>query len=309
MIAELSKALHQYWGYNSFLPLQEEAIQSVMEDRDSVVILPTGGGKSLCYQLPAACRDGLAVVVSPLIALMKDQVDGLRACGIATAAVHSGVAVHEKLDIAARIAHGELRLLYLSPERLLTSKTLDFLARQRLSFFAVDEAHCISAWGHDFRPEYRGLSILRQRFPAVSLHAYTATATPRVREDIVQQLQLRDPRILVGSFHRGNLIYRAARRSRLRQQGTAVLDRYRGQSGIIYCISRAETEELSESLRQQGYSAVAYHAGLTDQERAQRQDAFIREQVDTIVATIAFGMGIDKSNVRYVIHAGMPKSL
>jgi ATP-dependent DNA helicase RecQ len=305
----VQQVLKQYWGFDDFLPLQREAIQSVLENRDSLVVMPTGGGKSLCYQAPALCREGLAVVVSPLLALMKDQVDGLVACGVPAAAVNSTHGTEEKRQVARQVESGQLRLLYMSPERLITPRTLDFLASQNISFFAIDEAHCISAWGHDFRPEYRGLRTLRERFPNSAVHAYTATATDQVRRDIVQQLGLREPEILVGDFHRPNLQYHVARRERGLGQICEVIDRYRDQSGIIYCITRAEVDRTTSLLRELGYSALPYHAGLGDDERARNQDAFLTEQVNTIVATIAFGMGIDKSNVRYVVHAGMPKSL
>jgi ATP-dependent DNA helicase RecQ len=301
--------LKQYWGFDDYLPLQQEAIRSVLDHRDSLVVMPTGGGKSLCYQAPAMCREGVAVVVSPLLALMKDQVDALTACGVPAAAVNSTHGADEKRRVAKQVESGELRLLYMSPERLVTPRTLDFLANQNVSFFAIDEAHCISAWGHDFRPEYRGLRTLRDRFPNADVHAYTATATEQVRRDIVEQLGLRDPEILVGDFHRGNLQYHVARRERGLGQICRVIDRFRGQSGIVYCITRAEVDRTTTVLRELGYSALPYHAGMSDEERIRNQEAFLKEQTDTIVATVAFGMGIDKSNVRYVVHAGMPKSL
>jgi ATP-dependent DNA helicase RecQ len=305
----LQQILKQYWGFDQYLPLQREAMQCVLEDRDSLAVLPTGGGKSLCFQAPAMCREGLAVVVSPLLALMKDQVDGLATCGIPAAAVNSTHSLSEKRDIARQIEAGQLRLLYMSPERLVVPRTLDFLQQHNISFFAIDEAHCISAWGHDFRPEYRGLRMLRERFPKAAIHAYTATATEQVRRDIAQQLGLRDAKVLVGDFRRLNLQYHVARRERGLGQICQVIDRFRGQSGIIYCITRAEVDKTAAVLREMGYSALPYHAGMSDDDRIRNQDAFLKEQADTIVATIAFGMGIDKSNVRYVVHAGMPKSL
>jgi len=303
------QVLKQYWGFDSYLPLQREAIQSVLDDRDSLVVMPTGGGKSLCYQAPALCRNGVAIVVSPLLALMKDQVDSLTACGVPAAAVNSTHGVEEKRRVVKQVEAGEVRLLYMSPERLVTQRTLDFLANQNVSFIAIDEAHCISAWGHDFRPEYRALRTLRDRFPNVAIHAYTATATEQVRSDIVEQLGLRNAEVLVGDFHRANLKYYVARRERGVEQICSVIERYRGQSGIVYCITRAEVDKTAAVLREMGYSALPYHAGLDDSERIRNQDAFLKEQADVIVATIAFGMGIDKSNVRYVVHAGMPKSL
>jgi ATP-dependent DNA helicase RecQ len=306
---KLQQVLKTYWGFDDYLPLQREAMQCVMEDRDSLVVMPTGGGKSLCFQAPALCREGLAVVVSPLLALMKDQVDALTTCGIPAAAVNSTLSLDEKRRIAQQVEAGQLQLLYMSPERLVAPRTIEFLQNQHVSFFAVDEAHCISAWGHDFRPEYRDLRLLRERFPDSAIHAYTATATETVRRDIAQQLGLRDPQVLVGDFRRPNLLYHVARRERGFGQICSVIDRFRGQSGIVYCITRAEVDKTCAGLRELGYSALPYHAGMSDDDRIRNQDAFLTEQTDTIVATIAFGMGIDKSNVRYVIHAGMPKSL
>jgi ATP-dependent DNA helicase RecQ len=306
---DVRQVLKQYWGFDDYLPLQREAIQSVLDDCDSLVVMPTGGGKSLCFQAPAMCRQGVAVVVSPLLALMKDQVDALVACGVPAAAVNSTHGIDEKRRVALQVESGELRLLYMSPERLVTPRTLDFLANQNVSFFAIDESHCISAWGHDFRPEYRALRTLRDRFPNVAVHAYTATATEQVRSDIVEQLGLREPEIIIGDFHRANLQYHVARRERGVNQLCEVINRYRGQSGIIYCISRAEVDKTAAVLCEMGYAALPYHAGMTDEERIHNQDAFLAERADIIVATIAFGMGIDKSNVRYVIHSGMPKSL
>jgi ATP-dependent DNA helicase RecQ len=305
----LRQILKTYWGFDDYLPLQREAMQSVLDNRDSLVVLPTGGGKSLCFQAPALCREGLAVVVSPLLALMKDQVDALTACGIPAAAVNSTHSLDEKRRIARQVEAGELRLLYMSPERLVSPRTLEFLQNQHVSFFAIDEAHCISAWGHDFRPEYRDLRTLRDRFPDSAIHAYTATATETVRRDIVEQLGLCDAEVLVGDFRRPNLQYRVARRQRGVGQITSVIDRFRGQSGIVYCITRAEVDKTCAVLTELGYSALPYHAGMSDEDRIRNQEAFLTERTDTIVATIAFGMGIDKSNVRYVIHVGMPKSL
>jgi len=305
----VQKVLKTFWGFDDYLPLQREAIECVLGDRDSLVVMPTGGGKSLCFQAPALCREGLAVVVSPLVALMKDQVDGLVACGIPAAAVNSTLGPDEKLRITREIESGRLRLLYMSPEGLLVPRTLDFLQAQPVTFFAIDEAHCISAWGHDFRPEFRGLRTLRDRFPEVAIHCYTATATDRVRRDVVEQLGLRDAQVLVGDFRRLNLQYHVARRERGIGQICGVIDRYRGQSGIVYCITRAEVDKTAALLQEMGYAALPYHAGMTVDDRIHNQEAFLTEKVDTIVATIAFGMGIDKSNVRYVIHSGMPKSL
>jgi len=308
-LAALANVLRQYWGYDRFLPLQAEAMNCVLQGRDSVVVLPTGGGKSLCFQAPAVCLPGLALVVSPLISLMKDQVDSLRNCGVPAAFANSTQSAAERRRVADDVRAGRLRLLYLAPERLLTEGTLEFLQSVRVSLVAIDEAHCISSWGHDFRPEYRALRVLQEAFPGVGIHAYTATASETVRRDIAGQLQLRDPEFLVGSFDRPNLVYKVQRRhDRLRQIREA-LERHRGEAGIIYCIARKDVDQTTAALQELGYRALPYHAGLSDDERRRNQEAFIEDEADTIVATVAFGMGIDKPNVRYVIHAGMPKSL
>jgi len=307
--AFLKDTLRQYWGYDEFLPLQEEAMACVMAGKDSVVVLPTGGGKSLCFQAPAVCLDGLALVVSPLISLMKDQVDTLRSCGVPAAFINSTLSEPEKREIAGQIRGRELKLVYVAPERLLSEQTLSFLSTAGVSLIAIDEAHCISAWGHDFRPEYRGLRVLKQRFPGVGIHAYTATASQQVRQDIAQQLSLDEPKMLVGGFDRPNLSYRVRRASGRFQQICEVLGRHRGESGIVYCISRKEVDKTAAGLEGLGYRTAPYHAGMTDADRRKNQEAFIGDRVDVIVATVAFGMGIDKPNVRYVVHAGMPKSL
>ncbi len=309
MPEKLRNALKQYWGYDAFRPLQHEAMQLVMEKRDCLVVLPTGGGKSLCYQVPAVCHDGMAVIVSPLIALMKDQVDTLTACGVPAAFVNSSLSRSERRDVARRVACGELRLLFAAPERLVQETTIRFLQEARISFIAIDEAHCISHWGHDFRPEYRQLQSLRSAFPDVSFHAFTATATEGVRKDICRQLELFNPAVLVGSFDRPNLVYRVERRYDALNQIRDVLQRHRGESGIVYCISRSNVEETSSALNTLGYRTLPYHAGLDGTTRKKHQDAFINDDVDIIVATVAFGMGIDKSNVRFVVHAEMPRSL
>lgn len=308
-MASLKHVLQKYWGYDSFRPLQAEAMRAILENRDSVVVLPTGGGKSICFQAPAVAMPGLAVVVSPLISLMKDQVDTLTECGIAAACVNSSMSNAERLKVANSVRSGELKLLYVAPERLCTEKMLDFLEGTTVSFFAIDEAHCISAWGHDFRPEYRMLQQLRSRFPAVGVHAYTATATEHVRSDIAEQLGLRNPEWLVGSFDRPNLVYRVVRKNDILKQVRSVIDAHPDEAGVIYCISRREVDELAGSLADAGYKARPYHAGLSDVDRTRHQDAFLKEETNIIVATVAFGMGIDKSNVRYVIHTGAPKSL
>jgi len=309
LIERIAKILKRHWGYDEYLPLQREAIACTLAHRDSLVVLPTGGGKSLCFQVPAVRMPGMALVVSPLISLMKDQVDALVDCGVAAGCLHSGQTAEERDVVVEQILGGQLDLLYVSPERLMMNGFLAFVKQRALSFLAIDEAHCVSMWGHDFRPEYRQLGRLREQFPGVSIHAYTATATQHVRNDIIEQLHLAAPEILVGSFDRPNLIYSVERRSDVLRQVRRVLDRHRNESVIVYCIRRADVDDLAERLREAGYLAAAYHAGLPDDERSRVQDAFTREEVDIIVATVAFGMGIDKSNVRAVIHAWMPKSL
>lgn len=306
---QLLEKLTSFWGYDSFRPLQLEAMECVMSGRDSVVVLPTGGGKSLCFQIPALCLPGTAVVVSPLISLMKDQVDALSACGIPAAFLNSSLTSAERRMVISEVSRGKTRLLYVAPERLMNEGTLEFLRSIDVSLFAIDEAHCISAWGHDFRPEYRALSMLKELFPEVGVHAYTATASEDVRDDIVRELSLSSAVQIVGPFDRPNLIYKVQRRQQRLEQILSVLKRYPDQSGIIYCISRADVDSTCAALVGKGYRALPYHAGLTDEQRRSNQEAFIADQTDVIVATVAFGMGIDKPDVRFVIHAGMPKSL
>lgn len=306
---QLRKILQKYWGYDEFRPLQQEAMSAVLEGRDSVVVLPTGGGKSLCFQAPAVQLPGLAVVVSPLISLMKDQVDALTECGVAAAFLNSSLSPAERQRVEKDVRTGKLKLLYIAPERLCAEQTRQFLQQQQVSFFAIDEAHCISSWGHDFRPEYRTLGLLKQDFPGVAIHAYTATATEPVREDIARQLNLDEPLFHVGSFDRPNLVYRVHSRFDQLKQVREILERHQGEAGVIYCIRRSDCEELSASLNRLGFHSRPYHAGLSDVDRGANQDAFLKDQIETIVATVAFGMGIDKSNVRYVIHCGAPKSL
>jgi ATP-dependent DNA helicase RecQ len=312
-VSPLEDVLTRYWGYNSFRPLQREAMDAVLSGRDSIVVLPTGGGKSLCFQAPAVTADdGLAVVVSPLISLMKDQVDTLVGNGVPAALYNSSLSAEDKADVMRGLAERRYRLLYVSPERLVGEGGDSFLARLAscgVRFVAVDEAHCISQWGHDFRPEYRQLARLRERLPGISVHAYTATATARVRRDIAAQLALREPIELVGAFDRPNLIYRVLPRAVLKQQLLEVIERHTGEAGIIYCSSRREVDALAAWLSASGLPALPYHAGLSDEDRAKHQDAFLSERVDLIVATVAFGMGIDRSNVRFVVHAGAPRSL
>ncbi len=307
--ARIREILSRWWGFETLRPLQADAIRAALAGRDSLVVMPTGGGKSLCYQMPPLVGDTTDVVVSPLVALMKDQVDALEAIGYPAAAIHSGLDAEERRQIRDRLAARELRLLFTAPERLVNSGLLDLLAQVGVSRFAIDEAHCISQWGHDFRPEYRQLAMLRDRFPAASIHAFTATATPRVRDDIRSQLQLRDPEVLVGIFDRPNLVYRVVPRTDRITQTLQVLGRHAGEASIVYCISRKETERLAARLAAEGILARPYHAGLDTKERHKTQEAFARETIDVVVATVAFGMGIDRSDVRLVLHTSLPKSL
>jgi len=302
-------AIRRYWGLDALRPLQAEAIRAGMEHHDSLVVMPTGGGKSLCYQVPPLLAKRTDVVVSPLISLMKDQVDGLRACGYPAEALHSGIPADQQRRIEAHAAAGEYRLIFVAPERLLAPSFMRLLEHLDIRAFAVDEAHCISQWGHDFRPEYRRMSTLKKRFPRASVHAYTATATRRVRDDIVDQLELANPNVLVGRFDRPNLVYRVLPRTDGYAQVRDVLGRHPCEAAIVYCITRKETETLAGRLASDGIRAAAYHAGLDAETRRRAQDDFAAERIDVIAATVAFGMGIDHSNVRCVIHAAMPKSI
>jgi ATP-dependent DNA helicase RecQ len=280
-----------------------------LEGRDSLVVMPTGGGKSLCYQAPALLKDHVTVVVSPLISLMKDQVDGLRECGVGAAQMNSSQAPDELRAVERALFRGDLRMLFVSPERLAIPSFRELLQRAGVKTFAIDEAHCISHWGHDFRPEYRQLSTVRQEFAGAAFHAYTATATEQVRRDIAQQLALRDPVILVGDFDRPNLTYRILPRREEWKQIVEIVDRHKNEAGIIYCMRRKDVDTLTAKLRRAGYDAVGYHAGLSQEERRGAQDAFATEKTDLVVATVAFGMGIDRSNVRFILHTAMPKSI
>ena len=309
---DLQQILERYWGYTSFRPLQREAMSAIVGGRDSLVVMPTGAGKSLCFQAPAVLANGLALIVSPLISLMKDQVDTLLGNGVPAACYNSALPSDRKASVAAGLREGRYRLLYVSPERLAGEGSDGFLAmlgRCQISFMAVDEAHCISQWGHDFRPEYRQLGRLRNLFADVSLHAYTATATARVRRDIATQLGLRNHVELVGSFDRPNLVYRVLARADLKRQLTEILARHARQAGIVYCTSRKEVDALAAWLVESGVRARGYHAGMSDEDRSRNQDAFLDEHADVVVATVAFGMGIDRSDVRFVVHAGAPQSL
>ena len=310
----LRAVLRRFWGYDGFRPLQRRAMEAVVAGRDSLVVLPTGGGKSLCFQAPALVVEapGPALVVSPLISLMKDQVDGLVASGVAAACLHSGQDAGERRRVLRELADGRVRLLYVSPERLVGEGSDAFQASLPglgVPFVAVDEAHCISQWGHDFRPSYRGLGRLREALPGIAFHAYTATATERVRGDIAAELGLVDPEVLVGSFDRPNLIYRVERRLDRDAQLRAVLDRHPGEAGIVYCISRREVEEVAGRVASWGVETRPYHAGLADGVRSRNQEDFAEERAQVVVATVAFGMGIDRSDVRFVVHVGSPRSV
>jgi len=307
--ARLLELIDKHWGYNTLRPLQEEAMLAALDSRDSLVVMPTGGGKSLCYQAPAVLQDRVTVVVSPLISLMKDQVDGLIACGVAAAQMNSSQSRDELRSVERSVLSGEVKLLFVSPERMAVPYFRELLQRADVRTFAIDEAHCISHWGHDFRPEYRQLRMLREEFPDASMHAYTATATPSVRQDIVAQLGLREPLVLVGDFDRPNLTYRVLARHEEAKQVLDVIERHRGEAGIIYCMRRRDVDSLAEKLKKRGHNVVAYHAGMTQDERRSAQDAFANERCDLVVATVAFGMGIDRSNVRFVLHTAMPKSV
>ena len=307
--AGILATVRRYWGYTELRPLQEQAINAGLEQRDSLVVMPTGGGKSLCYQVPAELAQRTDIVISPLISLMKDQVDGLRASGYAAAALYSGMPAHAVHEIEEQFAAGRYRLLFVAPERLLLPRFLQLAEHVGIRAFAIDEAHCISHWGHDFRPEYRRLAEIKSRFPRASVHAYTATATERVRADIAAQLHLKNPVVLVGTFDRPNLVYRIIPRADARAQALEVLRRHAGQAAIVYCISRKDTESMAAFLQANRLRAAFYHAGMEADDRRRTQDEFAAEAIDVVAATVAFGMGIDRSDVRCVIHAAMPKSI
>jgi ATP-dependent DNA helicase RecQ len=305
----MQELLKNYFGYDTFRPLQEEIIEHVIGGKDALVIMATGGGKSLCYQLPSLQFPGVTLVVSPLIALMKDQVDSLTVNGIPAAFINSTLSYEAIRQIESRLKKGEIKILYVAPERLAVSSFMDFLGSLYIGFIAIDEAHCISEWGHDFRPEYRNLSVLRKRFADVPLMALTATATDKVRIDIIEQLGLHRARVFISSFNRENLSYHVRPKKNAFDELLVLLKKYAGESVIIYCFSRKKTEELAARLREENFSALAYHAGLDAAKRKKTQEQFIHDEVSVIVATIAFGMGIDKPNVRLVVHADLPKSV
>jgi ATP-dependent DNA helicase RecQ len=305
----LEALLARHFGFHSFRPHQREIVEALLAGSDVLGVLPTGGGKSLCYQLPAITQPGLTVVISPLIALMKDQVDSLAELGISATFLNSSLTPEESRRRLWDLSRGEYKILYLAPERLMMEDMLRDLHGWNVRLVAVDEAHCISEWGHDFRPEYRALGVLRDRFPDVPLAALTATATARVREDIVSLLRMKQARIHVASFNRPNLSYRIVPRREPVKQVLTIISEHRAESGIVYCMTRDRTEELARALTERGVAARAYHAGLDSEVRTERQDLFIKDEIAVIVATIAFGMGIHKPDVRFIIHHDLPKNI
>ena len=306
----IQQTLQQYFGYNSFRHNQEEIIENVLAKKDSIVLMPTGGGKSLCYQIPALVLEGVTIVVSPLIALMKDQVDALKLNGVAAAFLNSSQSSSEQSSIMMQLKNDRLKLLYVAPERLLGQNgLLNYLKAINVSLFAIDEAHCISHWGHDFRPEYLVLGQLKKQFPAVPIIALTATADSLTKKDIIQKLEVTNYTVYENSFNRPNISYYIKQKRNHFDQLTDFLSAHKEDSGIIYCLSRSSTEKLAEDLRDEGYAAAAYHAGLEKNIKEKNQDKFLKDEIKIIVATIAFGMGINKSNVRFVVHVDLPKNI
>jgi ATP-dependent DNA helicase RecQ len=309
MNASALDLLQSVFGYPSFRGQQQAVVEHLSEGGDALVLMPTGGGKSLCYQIPALMRQGTGIVVSPLIALMQDQVDALREAGVAAAYLNSSLGAEAQREVERQLLAGELNLLYVAPERLLTQRFLGQLERTEVALFAIDEAHCVSQWGHDFRPEYRELAILHQRFPQVPRIALTATADARTREEIVERLSLQNARQFVSSFDRPNIGYRVGLRHNAKRQLTEFLQGHQGESGIVYCLSRRKVDDTAEWLAELGVEALPYHAGLDAATRAKNQQRFLREDGVVMVATVAFGMGIDKPDVRFVAHLDLPRSI
>lgn len=310
MMEQALQALHSVFGYRHFRPLQHEIIEHVVAGGDALVLMPTGGGKSLCYQIPALVRSGTAIVISPLIALMEDQVSALKQAGVRADYLNSTLSFDESRDVESRLLRGELDLLYVAPERLLTARTLDLLTKAELALFAIDEAHCVSQWGHDFRPEYMQLSVLHERFPTIPRIALTATADAPTRNEITQRLALEQARVFVNGFDRPNIRYHVTEKNSPREQLLNFIRReHRGDAGIVYCLSRKKVEAVAEWLSQKGVIALPYHAGLSAEIRKRHQVRFLHDEGIVMVATIAFGMGIDKPNVRFVAHLDLPKSL
>jgi ATP-dependent DNA helicase RecQ len=303
------KVLKKYYGYDEFRPKQSRIINNVLAKKDTLVLMPTGGGKSLCFQIPALMLKGLTIVISPLISLMQDQVHALKANGVKAEYINSSLTPNKIEEIQTRILAGEIKLLYIAPERFAAFGFKDFLKKIKISLIAIDEAHCISEWGHDFRTEYRNLSKLKIMFPNVPLIALTATATLKVKDDILKQLNLETPKIFISGFDRENLNLTIMKKNSTFEKILNILDKYKGESSIIYCFSRKDTESMAKKLKQFGHKALPYHAGLTSKTREKNQDDFIKDKVDIIVATIAFGMGIDKPDVRLVIHHTFSKSV
>ncbi|MFW6233316.1 MAG: RecQ family ATP-dependent DNA helicase [Nanoarchaeota archaeon] len=301
--------LKQYFGYDDFRPLQKEVIQNILQKRDSFVLMPTGGGKSLCYQIPALNFDGLTLVISPLISLMKDQVDSLKTNGINAEYINSSLSQHEIIEIKNKIYKKEVKILYIAPERFALESFRNFLLTLEIDLIAIDEAHCISEWGHDFRPDYGNLKLLKTIFPITPVIALTATATKRVREDIINQLSLDNPKKFISSFNRENLNLIVMRKKNTFSKILNLIEKHKNEPSIIYCFSRKDTERIANELRENGYKALPYHAGLSNEIRKQNQDLFIKDKINIIVATIAFGMGIDKPDVRLIIHHTFSKSI
>jgi ATP-dependent DNA helicase RecQ len=304
-----AEILRTVFGFDSFRGHQAEIIEHVVGGGDAMVLMPTGGGKSLCYQIPALCREGVTVVVSPLIALMRDQVEALKQLGVRAATLNSSIAFSQAVQIERQMADGQIDIVYVAPERLLTDSFLALLGRCKLALFAIDEAHCVSQWGHDFRPEYLKLTVLHERFPAVPRIALTATADAPTRRDIQERLQLEKGRVFVAGFDRPNIRYRVPPKTDERGQLLEIIESHKGESGIVYCMIRKSVERVAQALADRGWPALPYHAGLDKAVRDRHQDRFIKEDGVIVVATIAFGMGIDKPDVRFVVHLDLPKSL